>query len=242
MKIDGKFNEKNIALAINKKLIKDIKSNISDSILKIIFPRIDSKEFFYATAIGDSKMKPDIKISYKNKVKYLSVKSGSGCSVHQESTNEFIDFLKNTTGISRDIEDCIKFYVWGDGTYDGSGISTNRMNANQLKCKFPEILDKIQNFFDNNKELLINRFIKIGKDNSYVPVDYIYYGGVERGSIKDIDECIKYLVNTKKNTLSIGGLTFQAWGRAIPTRRNPKPSKRNRGIIQVKWGCPSDFI
>ena len=93
---DGFKNENDIIKYINQvKNFNDMNDNIK-SFLSFLFDDIDlnGKTISASKPKNFSKnIKPDIIISTSNITKYVSLKKGSGNSVHQETLSDFEKFL-----------------------------------------------------------------------------------------------------------------------------------------------------
>lgn len=73
-------------------------------------------------------IKPDIIITINNFSKYVSIKKGSGNSVHQEPLSLFSQFLSNNH-VSPEIINALKHFHYGDGTDNGTGRTRISANA-----------------------------------------------------------------------------------------------------------------
>jgi hypothetical protein len=113
--------------------------------------------------------KSDLKISIGNESHTYSIKKGTGNSIHQEPIEPFLEFLTQNYGIDEEMKNNLRFFIWGDGTLDGSGKVSERLSAPQFKKRYPHIIDSIQNFFNSIKKPLIKRFLIEGvQSNSSV--------------------------------------------------------------------------
>jgi hypothetical protein len=183
--------------------------------------------------------KADINIKI-NKDKYtVSVKKGSGNSVHQEPVEGFISYLERNFEITSEVMNSLRHFIWGDNTLDGSGPIDLRVSAAQYKKRYPDNVQLIQHYFNIHKESLLRRFLIQGGENSSQSADFIYYGEKFFGTIVSATNILNYARNVSKGPLSIGVLTFQAWNRNI---NGGKPSEKKRGQIQLKWGTLREDI
>ena len=106
--------------ALNNKKISELDKNYFDLIQSIFLNKnFSNEEIIICKKIGGNE-KPDLSISIKNIIKNCSYKTGKNISVHQEKLESFIEFSKTLKATEKEIN-AIKFYIWGDGTYDGSG-------------------------------------------------------------------------------------------------------------------------
>lgn len=238
MSKDGFDNETLIVEALDGKLFSELSPNMQ-KLISSIHPIIEVDDLIKAKKLG-TVFKSDIEVVINNKFFYISVKKGSGNSVHQEPVPDFINYIK--TELSADYSICqeIENFIWGDGTSDGSGEVKDRLSARELKKLYPKSIVTMQEFFDKNCYTLLKRFLEIGSTGNK-PAEFIYYGDVENGHIVSVKKAIDYLCkNPLKNNPHIGGLSFQAWNRNI---NGGDKSENKRGQIQLKWGnLASDII
>ena len=98
--------------------------------------------------------------------------------------------------------------------------------------------DVVQDFFDRNKEALLERFLVYGKSGKQknIKADFIYYGTDVTGRLSSYATVIEYLKNSEGSAsalLSLGHLTVQPWNRN-PTAKENLESRRHS--LQIKWG------
>lgn len=228
----GFQNEDELIEYLNNRKIKDLNKNMKDFIC-FLFGNIDEESIIQATT-GKSGQKPDMIITINNKIKKISVKKGTGNSVHQEKVDVFIELL-TTMDIPSEIISKLLYFHWGDGTVDGTG--TERISAPQYQKQFPEEIAKINEEFNKEKHLkkFIYRFILQGKSCEYDIIDSLYYGNVNEGHWASKDEIIEYIISKtfSLDSIHLGPLTYQTWNRCL--NFNPKTENR-RNIMQIKWG------
>lgn len=228
----GFENEDELIEYLNSKKIKDLNSNMKDFIF-FIFGNIDEENIIQATS-GKSGQKPDMIITINNVIKRISIKKGTGNSVHQEKVDVFVEFLESINISNETINKLLKFH-WGDGTSDGAG--SQRISSSDYKQQFPEEIEMINKEFNKEKNIkeFIYRFIMQGKSDDYDIVDALYYGNVNEGHWASKDEIIEYVVNNifNLNSIHFGPLTYQIWNRCL--NFNPNTENRRR-VMQVKWG------
>lgn len=234
---DGLNNEYQIIKAYNNKRIKELTSKQKSVINS--FDSFDSDDYFIKAKKVKGNYKPDIDFIIKKKDYLVSVKKGSGNSVHQEKIETFVTFCKEYLDMSNDVEEALLYYLYGDGTLDGSGNISNRLGNDDVKKKYSKEIEVIDNFFDEHAMDLIERFLvtgRFGRDSGII-AKYLYHGTYEKGVICKLNNLsIEYIANQKKNKgngLHIGPLTVQTWNRNL--NNNPKNEYR-RDSIQVKCG------
>lgn len=238
MSKDGFDNETLIVEALDGKLFSELSSNMQ-ALISLLYPIIQTNDTINAKKLG-TVFKSDIEVVINNNFFYISIKKGSGNSVHQEPVSDFINYIK--AELSADYLICqeIENFIWGDGTSDGSGKVSDRLSAREIKKLHPKSIMTLQEFFDKNCEVLLKRFLEIGSTGNK-PAEFIYYGDVENGYIVTVKKAIDYLCkHPLENNPHVGGLSFQAWNRNI---NGGDKSENKRGQIQLKWGnLASDII
>jgi len=240
MSNSGFENENALYEALHQKSVKELNENLKN-LIKSIFSNVDESSIIECEKIGGHN-KTDIAIRIGNEQHTLSVKKGSGNSVHQEPVEDFIKYLEENFGISKKVKDDLLFFIWGDGTLDGKGDKKDRMTASELRKKYPEKIENIQNYFNKIEKKLIERFVIKGAKSDKMP-DYIYYGTPEKGIWCKSNKIIEWMIKNKpKNNkaIYIGRLTFQAWNRNIKGEK--EQTEKKRGHIQLKWGSIKEDI
>jgi hypothetical protein len=221
--------EDEVVKLLNQKKYSEIGDSFWRSFLKEVFPSIKGEDVIYVEKLGGI-YKSDILLSLNKSTKPIgiSLKSGSGNSVHQEPLDIFIQFCKKELEASVDICSYIEWFV------------LERKSANQLYKEHPDRFDTLNKFFHKNRIPLLRRFLVTGRlDKGFA--DVIIYKNdnvIVFAKTSDIlKECEKensfFFKKRRKNFIKIGPLTFQAWNRNI----SGKPeSEKKRGSIQLKWG------
>lgn len=219
----GINNEIKVVEYINTSSFKNLTENQKQMFLKMN-NGIEPKEIS-AKRLKDNS-KSDIIIILDGIEFNISIKMGFGNSFHQEGVESFISYLRNIED-NEEVFHYIREFIWGDGTTDGKGNHDERIDGRTFINTYQTKCDIIQDYFNKHQNSLINRFIISGKKNT--TMDYIWYGA-ENGVLMDINMFISKLTSKSNSNLSICGMRFQAWNRAIT---NPKSDKR-RGQIQLK--------
>ena len=249
----GNENELNIVDVLKNKRYKDLNLNLKSFISYVCEHKgiklgdtttIDAK---YET---NTKLKQDFYL-YVDDVKiYISVKMGSGNSVHQEKCEDFIDYIKENFNANDEICNAWRLFLWADGTFDGSGsiekdadgIIKTRFTATQFKTLYPQERRVLQTFLNENKRELIEHFLFIGRHNS--KVDFIYHGTPQHGSWIYKDKIVDYQVDNElslnqnnRSCLTVGKMTVQSWNIS-----KKGTSEGKRGQLQVKYGRISEDL
>ena len=229
----GFTNENDLYSAMCGKKSHEISKHLQDNIILKLDPDFSPNGIVLCSKMGGNK-KPDLELVLNKKSYFLSIKKGSGNSVHQEKLDTFIPYLQKEFNVNPEIVKYIKLFIWSDGTIDGSGQISDRMSIRQMAKKYNLEKNIVQTFFEINKKKLIRRFMQYGRNEQQVGATHVYYGEVDSGCLKSIDQVIDYLVlNNGGGILNIGKLSFQAWN--IVQNGNPNTEDR-RGVIQLKWG------
>jgi hypothetical protein len=228
--MSGFKNENDIILALDSKNFTDLNVNLQKMVLKIN----DNKTPNSITAKKYAgKDKADLSVILDGKESKISVKKGTGNSVHQEPIEGFIIFLAKEIEKDQAVFDAMRHFIWGDETLDGKGNKKDRISASDYKKKYPQKVTLIQNYLDKYKAVLIERFL-ISGSTSNNKIDHLYYGTIEDGIICKTDDFLNYAIqNNCKSAINIGILSFQAWNRNI---NGGDKSENKRGQIQLKWG------
>ena len=241
--------EKILVRELNENYIHNLNQNLKNLISKVFNQGIDSSSRIKANTLPPGS-KPDIKITINNNSKYLSLKKGSGNSIHQEPLEDFIHHLGNTIHLPYSIANDLRFFIWGDGSIDGSGVDDNginlhtRLSANQLVKQHFDVINRLRKFFSPSDQLekLIQRFSLSGTSD-LDPANFIVHTNenfVNSCSVIDGKKFVQkansneyndHLQNYKQ-ALPFGiALSLQAWNRNITY----KPDKEiRRGHIQLK--------
>ncbi len=228
----GFENEIDFIAALSNKSFKQLNDNLK-RFINFLYPQVKNEDLIKCYS-GKAGQKPDIIIEINDIKKNISIKKGSGNSVHQEDIDLFMDFL-SSLDISEDTKVELLKYHWADGTTDGSGKI--RMSSSEYKASH-ETEIKIINKELNKKEPLIKLITRIlfkGKSDFFEEADAIYYGNINNGLWATKEEIIDYVLKNQFNINSIhfGPLTYQIWNRCL--NFNPKTENR-RNVMQVKWG------
>lgn len=237
---DGFANEIEIIDYLNKTRLFDNLNNNFKVFLEFLFnENLTGKTIF--SYKPEKQVKPDIAIIINNNTKYVSVKKGSGNSVHQEKLKEFEKFLDNCN-ISKKIIEYLKEFHYGDGSIDGTGKL--RIKATQWQKENFEKIKMINSSFNTQNMLrkFFDRFLFVGNIPGAPIVDVIYHGNIEKGLWANKTEIINYLLNNpvSSTTVHFSNLTYQVWNRNL--KFNPNTEDR-RHIMQVKWtSITKDFI
>lgn len=244
----GNTNEVEIANYLDGKKIKDLNLTMKEFIRYVCLSKditFNDNTIIKAEYVRNNKKKQDIYLTIADTKIGVSLKMGSGNSCHQEKIEDFITFIQNNCSATNEVCDLWRFFIWADGTIDGSGSMEKgpdgkilcRFDAAEFKKKYPNKRSTLQHFLDSNKATLIERALFIGKYDS--DVEFVYHGTYKQGRWISKKEVIDFLVKQQKKSdracLTIGSLTVQAWNVSLKGNTEHK-----RGEIQLKYGTMKD--
>lgn len=227
---DGFVNERDIINYLNGKTYVELNDNFKNFVEFIFDSSVIFNEKFIVNNCAGG-IKPDISISHNNITKYISIKKGSGNSVHQENIDVFFPFFETVT--NNKCLNNLKLFHYGDGTTNDTGKI--RYNASQVKPIFEKEIAELNKAI-NKKDILkifLDRFLFIG-NVSTTSVDYVYHGTLTSGYWASKSEIIHYITNNNFNVNGVhfGPLTYQVWGRNH-NRTAKHPDRRY--VMQIKW-------
>lgn len=228
---DGFINEKQLSEYISNKVFSEYNPNIQ-KFLQFTFGNKFNVNLPFITRKMGGPVKPDLCIIHNGIEKYISIKKGSGNSVHQESIDVFFPYFQNMLGT--ELLNNLKLFHYGDDTTDDTGI--NRYNASECKSRYKEQVCNLNTNINiwSNLSHFLDRFLFVGNIGS-LAVDVIYHGTIDSGLWASRSEIYDYIENNKfsSNAIHFGPLTYQVWGRN--EKRIAKHPDR-RYVMQVKWG------
>lgn len=227
----GFSNEVEIKQALDGHKFSELNPNLQKFITEAFAPSEAEKqtEIIHAQRMGESHDKPDLVVKYLGKTVNVSIKIGKGNSVHQEPVRGFVKYLREELKATPQQIGALLLFHWGDGTLDGSAPVERRMPAREVVKKYPKSVATMQELFDKNVDVLLERFLSTGIYNG-PRVDYIYYGSATKGGWRKMEEVYAYLKQKKNGAPSVGGLNYQTYGRSLQGRDD-----KRRQSIQLKW-------
>ncbi|MBQ9484982.1 hypothetical protein IJU85_02670 [Candidatus Saccharibacteria bacterium] len=228
---DGFINEDLLRDYINRNSYGDYNPNIKAFLQFLFGSSFDETKGFTADKKA-GQMKPDLCISHNGIKKYVSIKKGSGNSVHQEKIDVFFPFFESVLG-PQSLKD-LKYFHYGDDTTNDSGPI--RYSAQECKTRYARQIRALNSSINtsNNLSKFMDRFLFIG-NVGLISVDAIYHGTISNGLWASKDEILDYVKNNtfSLNAVHFGPLTYQVWGRD-EKRTAVHPDRRY--VMQVKWG------
>lgn len=170
-----------------------------------------------------------------------SVKSGRGNSVHQENIHEFVAFLR-TLKVSQLAIDHLYRFHWGDGTTDGTGSVDQRIDAREIRARYPETISTIGEVFDEHQVSIVTRAIA-GSGGGAAPSHLVYTEDETLSEIVVVPMASAIAFNSDAQSdsdLIVGSLLFQNYGRCL--QGQDLVSNKTRNDVQFKWpSLPEDI-
>ena len=177
----GFDNEKAICNALNMKQYDSLNPNLRH-FLDDMFKGYNLRGKWIHATVVKNRFKPDFYITVDDipEQRYVSVKMGSGNSLHQESLESLINYLTSLS-VPEDIIDGLKRYHWSDGTTDNTGLI--RLPAKTFAKSNPRLVARLNEYFNQEpiRSKLIERFIFKGNYPNAPEADYLYHGTPHNG-------------------------------------------------------------
>ena len=186
--MNGFENEDQIRNTINTVSFDNLSTDLKNALIKMNGGNIPNS--LSAEKYGGTD-KADLALTIENKQYFISVKKGTGNSVHQEPIEDFIFFLKTNFEDDNSVFNDLRHFIWGDGTLDGKGNIVNRISASKYKNTFPLKVKNIQDYFDKHKKYLLLRFLITGAISNK-NADYLFYGDINHCYVVSDDDMINY--------------------------------------------------
>ncbi len=232
---DGFNNEIEIEKALDFKTYEQLNPNLQH-FLDDVFRGYDIRKKKIHAIRCRTNVKPDFYLHVDDipKEVYVSIKKGSGNSIHQESLNSFESFLREENN-SEEAIDLLKRFHFADGTNDNTG--TIRQTKQEFLAENPDTLKILNEYFSSGNFLakFFDRFLFVGNMPDAPRAEYLYHGNVHTGVWASREEILSYYKNIEpyNNAIYMGPFTYQVWNRNL--KFNPKTENR-RLVMQVKWG------
>lgn len=232
MRNNGIKLENEIILHIDGKYFNELNNNMKCFIKSIYSTNLNKAKMFKAKKFYNN-YKPDIVIEHNGVKKYISIKSGKSCSIHQEHIYSFINFLYDLN-CSPELANELKLFQFNDGTKNGSGII--RKNAMDFQENNYDSIKLINSFFNKNEiiDKIIDRLLFAGEYYGVPKVEYIYYGNLEKGIFADRKSIINYLAKKHifSSSIHVSKLYYQSLHRNLKLELE---HEYRRYYIQFKW-------
>ena len=225
----GKQNEIDIITALTGKAFSDLEENWKKHI-KTMFPSIKETDVIHAYFYHDDHAKPDIVVTVNSVSIMLSIKSGRNPSCHLENYSDFMGYLSKI-GVPYRIQRIMYFYQFG--RTEKLSNHGEPFTRDQIQNNFKPYIKEVNEFFlahqDIVKKIIFRSLIR-GIRYKADPIDYFYYGSVNRGFLLSRDDIYRIILEdpyTESRAIHFYSLIFQPDGRSV--------SKANHLYIRIKW-------
>lgn len=223
----GIQNEINFANTIDGKKLRELSLDMQE-LIRVLFKNVYEDGIIECWKSKYNE-KADIKIKINNEIKGVSIKTGHECSMHQESTTKFYNFLLKI-GVEKQtinyFDEFMKGIVNEKKVNSATFIAHNEAKINQIRKEF-------NNYYV--KTNLIIRFIFQGTELQKYDCDAIIYGTPQKFLWATKDEILKLLVEYQvkvPNYINISALNIKNYDRNL---RESKKKINKESQIQVKW-------
>jgi len=213
---DGVKNERALIDALNVKVVSGLNQNLK-KFVKDLFPDCKDNDVVKCTKQGEN-AKGDLQVAIKKAKNSVSVKVGVGLSIHEENFYTFKKEFLDTHDCTQKVADVLEKYI----------VSLGKDYKEKIT---PEEKKLVQEFLSNNKQSLLERFVKNGRKET--PAEYIYYGNCNEGKCMEIDEAIRKFSSSKSaGFFQIGGISLQAYCRECGGKSDEQKER-----LQAKIGA-----
>lgn len=226
--IKGYANEYEFCQVFHDKFVGDLEEKYINFLEDIYEKELDRKSYVICWKQRVNN-KTDVIIRVGKEKKYISIKSGKNNSVHLETLDTFVLFLKEIN-CPDNIVEIYKEY------HKGLDVNGNRIGGKEYQEKYPTELEELNSFLNKPESIkpAIDRFLFQGRDVDNDIVDAIVYGTANNFMYATRKTIYDYLLSQdeKFSTPHFSLLVLQPWARNL--NFNPKHEYR-RKFVQVKW-------
>lgn len=233
----GNKVERAIIRAIDGNRFEDIPSSVQQMLIQIDPSLSRRDDRFHARKASSGRLgrKADLVIECGGShLANPSLKSGGGNSVHQENIHDFVEFLRGLGVDELAIAELYRFH-WGDGTLDGTGPVDQRIDAREIRARFPETIKAIGAVFDQHQIAIVSRALT-GMGAGTPPSHLVYTDNEQLLGLIAVPMADVISFNSPEQSdgdLLIGRLLFQNYGRCL--QGQDLVSKKTRNDVQFKW-------
>ena len=229
----GFDKEREVVESLNKKLFKDICPTYQ-KLIKDKIPTVNPDEGVLCEkkeGRGVEK-KTDLIITVRNQKINLSVKCGSGNSVHQENIDEFIKYLDNVRPLNQAEKNSIYDFHWCDGTYDNKGSVLDRKKRLSYRKSNENDYKIYMGILNGYKKAIFDRAL-LGTKN--IP-DYLIHFKDKNAKIPIIFNYIDLFKEHMKHSSNnhIGLFTIQNTWPCLGGQDKGEKPKKHRNDMQLK--------
>lgn len=184
--------------------------------LQRIFPTITEDTVINCYKHENYFAKGDVDLHIKGQKKIISLKNGRNTCMHRERFASFYHFLKDL-GVSDFTLSVLTLYQFG--ACRTFGHEDKPLTREEIGEKYGPLLKKANKELNSERiiDAIIDRAVITGKQEYRLPMDYLYYGNLEKGILISVDQ-IYELVKSRKELSSswihFGQLVFQPAARS----------------------------
>lgn len=230
---DGLYHEDAMVAHLHNKHYRDLSNNLRN-LVRALYRDVQEDDLILCQKT-EGYIKPDFYLECQGQRKYVSMKSGSATCLHEEYVDAFVAFL-DSLGISKETQETILLYHFGDGTTDGS--APERIEYTTLRVMLNERIKRANLELNRDKatvKKILERCIYVGTMENAVHIDGIYFGDYEYGNIATLRQLDKHFyVRDWKwvNNLHVGPLQLRPHARYYG--KEIKSAKRRR-CLEAYW-------
>src|SRR3989339_105544 len=237
---NGFDNETQIKEEINEKIYPDLNTTFK-RIIKESFSNYRDSRIICKKEGGPNKSDLLIEMNKSKKQIRLSIKKGSGNSVHQEPIEDFLKYLEEEFNISENLKNDFRLFIWGDDTLNGKGEKKDRLSATDFKKKFPEVVKRLASFMHLHRKKFIERFVVLGPKSNQKKDYLLEENDLEKIKFKIIPESgisIKRIDSIKYQILKMSPNTFKKvfgnyeLGAGASIYCNEKELEKNKSVLR----------
>jgi len=234
----GNDIERAIIQRTNEMTISQLDPDMKHFVVSIVGDGLDKHKQLSVRKPKSTRLlkKTDLEIEIEGSVAgRVSIKSGGGNSVHQESIYEFVEFLEAQGASKLELSSLLLFH-WGDGTINGSGHISDRLAAPAIRRNHPREIIQIDQLFTRLTRQITQRAL-IGSDSNSKPGHLVYFPDktLKNGFCIEMQRAVDFhsQIRNSDNDIKIGNLNFQAYHRCL--QGQDTYSNKNRNDVQIKW-------
>lgn len=228
---EGLEREKELIFFLNGKHFEELPP-VFQEMMKALFSHPESEPL--KAFPMPPKVKADCCLSVGEEKRFLSLKSGSGNSIHEEGLQTLIPFFRSQ-GLSEHYLKTLVYYHYGDGTLTGKGDF--RQTAQELWHCIPGELQELVQALSEEKLLraCFTRFAFEGQ-TGIGQVDMIYLGDTHDGlyaTRQEIEAMIpRFHTPITERGLCFGPLSYQPHSRNLSGLGY---EEKFRDCAEIKW-------
>ena len=229
----GTLREDEFVFQLNNIKCGDLSPNLHSMMVEL-FGIVDDTQMIYCEKTFDY-IKPDILITHLGTTRAVSIKSGSSQTVHCEQIRPFIEALRKM-GVSEETLKTIVLFLYGDGTYDGTG--KKRYSYPEVCYWLKERIKAANEELNSNREIIkmfVDRVLFQGVNPDERNADAIYHGDVNFGTLITKEQVMKYIDSKGwhfREVLHVGPINLSACARYVD---KPISNERRRNMIECHW-------